>query len=705
VTLLQQSRDLACHLAFRLISFGWLSAPATTSSVPRWSWLLPAAALLLAFHFSPFGLTLDRAFFDAASRHPLKTTAFPENSALVLVDEPTMAHLSAEGVRWPFPRLVFARLIVALHEAGAAHIVVDVTFPGESDAAEQDLLLAELAAAIPSVVLARSQDLGPAFWNDEFVRAHTGYFAKPRTGLVEFQADDDGVARAYVPAGSLAAAAFDGTAPAGRRLLRWHGGLKQIAARGVPVLSAAPYLAAGLPIVARILKAAPDQEFDAVAQALAAEPPLAGPLGDAVRGRTVFVGTNASGTFDLKPLPVGKTEPGVLIHWTAWSNLSRGGFIESIPRASLLLVALLGAAAVVWSGGRQTGLLAPALMTAGVTAVSLAGAYALLAAGWFMPPATPVAAAALALLGVVAESFWREQARKREIQSMFGAYVDPAVVETLVRHPDSIRLGGERREATVFFSDLVGFTELSETLRDEPERMVEVVNAYLEETSECLHRHGAYVDKYIGDAVMAVLGVPAPLPDHALAACRAALEACAALEKINTRYAGVGVKLAVRIGLNTGEMIVGNLGSSRKRNYTVMGDAVNLASRLEGANKEFGTHILLGETTARLVAGRMATRPLTRLRVKGKLEAIEVHELIGVPAELSGAQRAFLAAYLPGYAHFVARRFAEAAGDFDRALAARPDDAVTHELLQEAQAFARQPPAADWEPILTLKSK
>jgi class 3 adenylate cyclase len=288
---------------------------------------------------------------------------------------------------------------------------------------------------------------------------------------------------------------------------------------------------------------------------------------------------------------------------------------------------------------------------------------------------------------------------------MFGAYVDPAVVAQLVRNPGSLRLGGERREATVFFSDLVGFTELSEKLRDEPERMVEVVNAYLEETSECLHNHGAYVDKYIGDAVMAVFGVPAALPDHELAACRAALDARRALEGINIRYASLGVKLEVRIGLNTGEMIVGNLGSSRKRNYTVMGDAVNLASRLEGANKEFGTHVLLGETTARAVAGRMATRPLTRLRVKGKRVAIEVHELVGAPEGLTPAERDFLAAYNAGYAHLVARRFAEAAADFGRALAARPADAVSREFSRQAQLFIRQPPPADWEPILTLVSK
>ena len=666
---------------------------------------MPAAALLLAFHFSPLGRTLDRAFFDVASRHPLKSPALPADSAIVLIDEQTMAAMSAQGVRWPFPRAVFAQLIVALHQAGAAHVLVDVTFPEESDAA-QDLLLGELAAAAPSVVLARTTEKGPAFWPDAFQQQHAAAFAHPRTGLVEFLADDDGVARLYQPTSSLAAAPLEiatlSTAPG---LLRWHGGLNQITARGVPVLSAAPYIAAGRPMMEKLVSAAPDLEYEALARALATAPGLSVDLAAAVRGRTVFVGTNASGTFDVKPLPVGKVEPGVLLHWTAWANLTAGGFIAPVSRGLVLVAALLAAGSVVWAGRRQIALQGPILMTAGWVILLPASAYALLSAGWFVPPATPVAAALLTLLGVVAESFWREQARKREIQTMFGAYVDPAVVAALVRAPDSIRLGGERRTATVFFSDLVGFTELSEKLRDRPEQMVEVVNAYLEETSECLHRHGAYVDKYIGDAVMAVFGVPVDLPDHALAACRAALEARVALETVNARFAAHGVRLEVRIGLNTGEMIVGNLGSARKRNYTVMGDAVNLASRLEGANKEFGTHILLGETTARAVAGRMATRPLTRLQVKGKQEAVEVHELVGAPEALTDAQRKFLAAYLPGYAHFVVRRFAAAAADFGRALAARPDDDVTRELLAQSTAFAAVPPAADWRPILTLKSK
>ena len=649
---------------------------------------------------------MDWAFFDAASRHPLRPPLLPANSAIVLVDETTLAALSAKGIRWPFPRGVFAQLIVALQKAGAARVLVDFIFFEESDSPADDALLASVAAASPSVVLARNKDHAPVFWDESFVAAHPQFFAKPRTGLVDFGGTKDTVARIYEVPGSLAASAFDPPASVRGGLLRWHGRLVQIELKGVPVLSATQFIEAGGAITTRLQAAAPNLGPEEIARALAAEPALTGQTADLVRGRTVFVGTNASGTYDMKQLPIGAGEPGLLLHWTAWSNLAAGGFITAVPRAGMLLGALFLSGAIMWAGRRQAALAAPIAMSATLAGVLVFGAYAALAAGWFVPPATPVSAIVLTLLGVVAESFWIEQARKREIQSMFGAYVDPGVVAQLVRDPDSIRLAGERREATVFFSDLVGFTELSEKLRDRPEQMVEVVNAYLEETSDCLLNHGAYVDKYIGDAVMAVFGVPLDLPDHALAACRAALDARRALDGVNARYAdSVGVRLAVRIGLNTGEMIVGNLGSTRKRNYTVMGDAVNLASRLEGANKEFGTHILLGENTAKLVAGRMALRPLTRLRVKGKAEAIEVYELIGTPDSLNPAQRDFLAAYLPGYAHYTARRFANAAVDFGRALAARPDDDVTRELLEQSQTFAQEPPPADWEPILTLKSK
>lgn len=681
-----------------------LPNPASNRLALRWSWLLPVAALVAVFHFSPIGTALDWAFFDAASRRPLRPTHLPADSAIVLVDDQTLAAMSAQGARWPFPRILFAQLIAALHQAGAKAVLVDFTFLEESSAAEQDALLAGVAAAAPSVILARTAEREPVFWTEAFRQQIPGSFQHPRTGLVDLNSGADGIARAYTPSRSLASAGDTVSGPGG--LLRWHGGLETLRERGVPVLSAAPYILAGRAVVERLADAAPDLAPGDLARALAREAPLSGRLAEAVQGRTVFVGANASGTFDLKPTPVGQVEPGVLIHWTAWTNLRQGGFITRVPAWTVLALAALAMTAVMLAGQRHVSLTRPIVAASLLAAGGAFAAYALLGAGWFVPPATPVFALGLTLLGVVAESFWREQRRKREIQAMFGAYVDPAVVAQLVRNPAAIRLGGERREATVFFSDLAGFTDLSEKLRDQPERMVEIVNAYLEATSERLHRHGAYVDKYIGDAVMAVFGVPQPQPDHAHAACAAALEALRALDDVNRRYAdAVGVRLEVRIGLNTGDMIVGNLGSARKRNYTVMGDAVNLASRLEGANKEFGTSILLGETTALRVQDRFATRPLTRLRVKGKQTAIEVHELVGAHADLAADARDFLRHYRDGYARYCARDFAGAAAAFAAARTLRPDDAMTLELLAQSERLRQQPPPDNWEPVLTLKSK
>ena len=672
----------------------------------RWRWLLPVAVAVLAFHFTPFGATLDRAFFDLASRHPLRVPVPPANSAIVLMDEATMNALRALDhiATWPPPRATFAALIAGLERAGAERIVLDFIFLDHSAAAEQDAFLGGLAAATPAVSLARMRAQPPAFWDAAFVAAHPAFFAVPRTGDVDSPPDSDGVIRRTPAAGTLAATALPSrTTTARAGLLRWQGGLAQLSARGVPVLSAARFIVAGLPIVSRLSDAAPEADPTTLARALATEPILTGPGFDAVRGRTVFVGANAPGTFEQKPFPIGGLEPGVLLQWTAWANLSAGGFIRPLPPAAALALAALFVATLALVGAHR-GIVFPLLVAAGLVLLTVAPASAALSFGVFFPPATPVAAACFAMLGVTVEKFWIERRRRHEVQAMFGSYIDPAVVETLVRDPGAIRLGGERREATVFFCDLAGFTDLSEQVS--AEELLELINGYLQETSDCLMEHGAYVDKYIGDAVMAVFGAPKPLADHALAACRAALAAQRILAARNVILARThGRTLGLRIGVNTGQMIVGNVGSERKKNYTVLGDSVNLASRLEGANKEFGTAILLGETTAALVRDHLVIRPLTALRVKGKLHAVHVAELIGEPADITAVQREFLAVYGEGHALYTTRRFAEAAAVLARAAALAPDDVMTQNLLADARHLAAEPPPPDWQPVLSLKSK
>lgn len=685
-----------------------MSSPATKTLGHRWRWLVPALILVAGFHLLPFGAkALDHALLDSASRHPLRQLKIPEGSALVLVDETTLASLGHDlHMRWPFPRVAFAGLIAALNRSGASRIVVDVNFFEESEDRSQDEILAAMAAAAPGTVLGAGVDRGPIFWPAEYRAAHATFFRQPRTALTDYHPDSDGVMRSYPAHGSLGAAGFDHELASPGGLLRWQGSLNEIQARGVSVLPAEFFVRAGLGIMNDLMQKVPDPSPEDYARVLAQEPELTGPLVDRVKGKVVFFGTNASGTFDFKELPVGPTEPGILLHWTAWTDLAGAGFITRISRDYELGAAILFMGLVLTAAWRWPGLTAPAILVIGVVVVLLTGCYAGLSLGWFFPPATPVVAGVVTLLGVAAESFWTERARKREIQSMFGAYVDSGVVELLVKDPDAIQLRGEKREATVFFSDLAGFTELSEKLKDQPDRMVEAVNAYLDETSECLMNHRAYVDKYIGDAVMAVFGVPQALPDHALAGCLAALEVQRMVPELNRRYAvPLGITLAVRIGLNTGELIVGNVGSTRKRNYTVMGDTVNLASRLEGANKAFGTGILVGDETARRVQGRIVTQPLARLQVKGKHEAIEVHTLLGRPEELTAVDQDFLAAYLTGYDAYGKAQFREAVVALERALVLRPGDKWTASLRDEAKSCSLHPLPPGWEPVLKLDSK
>ena len=680
-----------------------MASPFRNARLSQWIWLAPVLVLIAAFHLSPFRQALDRSFLDLSSRHPLQAPPLPKNSAIVLIDETTLSALSAQGIRWPFPRNFFAYLIAGLRQAGAERIVLDFTFSEESDAM-LDAELSGIAAVTPGVLFGRTLERSPSFWSKDFIAAHPRYFEKPRTGLVDFHGDSDGTVRRYIIPESLVGNTVDPPSNQAGGLIRWHGGLDQIKALGVPVLSAQQFIGAGKPIVERALTAVPGLEPEELERALAKEPSLTGAAADLVRGRVVFVGASSSATFDLKSFPVGNVEPGILLHWTAWTNLTTTGFITTLPRGTSLVFAVIVGVLLLLVAARWPGLQAPTVCAVALILLLLGASYAALSAGWFFPPATPLVTTVLVLLGIIAQNFWREQQRKREIQAMFGAYVDPAVVAKLVRDPTAIRLGGEKRVATVYFSDLAGFTDLSEKLS--PELLMEIVNRYLQEMSECLLDHGAYIDKYIGDAVMAVFGAPLEDKDHAATACEGALAAMRVLASINADLGPrLGHTLAMRIGINTGEMLVGNLGSERKKNYTVLGDAVNLASRLEGANKEFGTYIMVGENTARAVAGRFALRPLTRLRVKGKHTAVEVFELVGKPEDLTPLQRDFLSAYGSGYAHFAARRFAEAAVDFGRALAVVPSDDLTQELLDQSRRLTADPPDADWEPIITLKSK
>ena len=282
----------------------------------------------------------------------------------------------------------------------------------------------------------------------------------------------------------------------------------------------------------------------------------------------------------------------------------------------------------------------------------------------------------------------------------FRKYIPADLVKTLVSEGIEPSPGGSIRNLTVLFADIAGFTGLSERLGDQ---IIPLLSSYLDTMSREVSGHGGTIDKFIGDAVMAFWGAPAPNADHAIDACRAAL-ACQHALRASGLTDDSGRPLRVRIGVNSGDMLVGNIGSEFRLNYTVIGDAVNIASRLEGANKEYGTEIIIGEETRRLAGDRVHVRELDRLMVYGRAGGIAIYELLDV-AEHGAMLPAWVALYDRGLAAYRSRNFTAATGFFQQVLDAKPSDQPAHMMLERCSQYLKSPPGDDWEATNAMKAK
>ncbi|GAB4439795.1 MAG: hypothetical protein OHK0011_22340 [Turneriella sp.] len=285
----------------------------------------------------------------------------------------------------------------------------------------------------------------------------------------------------------------------------------------------------------------------------------------------------------------------------------------------------------------------------------------------------------------------------------FGKFVPADIVRQLIAQEGDAHLQGEKRQLTVHFSDIEGFTTISETIP--PEQLVELLAEYLGEMSRIIAEENGTVDKYIGDAVMAFWGAPQIVADHAHRAARAALRCQKRLAELESKWQAEGKPVfRARIGLNTGDIIVGNMGSAERLNYTVIGDAVNLASRLEGINKYYGTRIIVGEATQKLIADTYATRLLDFVAVKGKNEAIRIYELVSAKHEIDENSARFIAHYETALGHYRMQQWDAAEKEFQAALAVRPDEAAEMMLARIAE-FRRESPPAGWNGEYVMSSK
>jgi adenylate cyclase len=297
-----------------------------------------------------------------------------------------------------------------------------------------------------------------------------------------------------------------------------------------------------------------------------------------------------------------------------------------------------------------------------------------------------------------------EEKEKRKIRKTFSQYLSPGVIALIEKDPEKyIRPGGEVHNLTVMFSDIRDFTSLSEGLT--PDDLVKLLNEYLSAMTDVLFAHSGTLDKYIGDAIMAFWGSPYPQQDHAYSGCLCALEMVAALDKLNGKWAAQGRRpISIGIGLNTGPVNVGNMGSDKRLAWTVMGDNVNLASRLEGMTKQYRSRVIISEGTYSQVSHQFVAREVDRIRVKGKQQPVLIYQLL---APISERQRyaELLSKYNAALDVYRGQNWREAAGMFGELLGSYPDDGPTQVLLQRCLEFMEEAPDSEWDGVYVMKSK
>lgn len=613
----------------------------------------------------------------------------PTQVTIVAVDEKSLSEVG----RWPWSRRTIAQLVDRLTKMGAAVVALDVFFsepensgllaridslrasapPGE--AKSYDKLRAELDA---DPVLARAiRDNGNVVlpivfvWSQEeasHLRVTGAVRAAQRLEAEAVRVEREGGAgtvllhtpdpRGFVanlPLLQSAARALghinmspdpDGSLRRIQLAVRYQGHFVPAAdlqaARlylGAPelALDAADYGITGISIGQRRIQTDEEGRIlvryygpEQTVRTISASDVLAGRVdASLVKGKIVLVGTGAKGIGDVRVTPFGSVFPGVEIRASIIQNLLDDSYLRRpewlglVETVALLAIGLLLALLLPRMGVRYGALVCAALV----------GAYLMLAVHLFgqkvwVTVVYPSILVGLLFVSTTLAQYFRTELEKRQIKSAFQHYVPAKVVDEIVRDVNKLRLGGDKRELTVLFSDIRGFTSMAETMR--PEDLVTLLNSYLTQMTDKVFRNDGLLDKYIGDAVMAVYGAPIHRPDHAELACRTALEMMAALRELQAEWRRTGQPvLDIGIGVNTGQMIVGNMGSQTRFDYTVIGDAVNLGSRIEGMNKNYGTHILLSEYTYAHVRDRFQSiREIDMAHIRGRGAQVRLYELI-----------------------------------------------------------------------------
>ncbi len=645
--------------------------------------------------------------------------------------------------RWPWPRSYFAHVIENLEEAGAAAIGIDVIFDqADKYGEEYDDEFARVLSKYDNVVLAgkilRTFERNKTY--STIIPPYEKFRQNAAWGLVALEADIDGFYRSYLFGQSYNDSLYPSFAA--QILRQYLPDLKH------SVLSADDdyfylgdlHIPKNNPLSMLINFKGPafsmpyypfdnildDENFDILEDYDMdtfddpGDPENGIPPGlkysGKLKDKIVLIGATMQELHDNFPTPflefrspegdlIKAEMPGVEIHANALLTVLEKNYLKQLPgKINFIILLLLAVVVFFITHYFHTG-------WAAVSAILLALIYFAASVYLFvnnnlvLQMATPLLVILFSFIGYTLYQYLMTQKEKRMLRGAFAYYVPEKVVQEIIANPDKLALGGEEREISVLFSDVEGFTSISENLT--PAQLVLLLNEYLTAMTDIVLKNDGIIDKYEGDAIMAEFGMPVYYEDHAIHACETALEMQEKLKELRKKWAAEGKpQLKARIGINTGEVIVGNMGSNTVFDYTVMGDHVNLGSRLEGANKVYKTYIMISEFTYAQVKDYFYTRPLDLIRVKGKTKPISVYELIGRKSQpLPQYYIDFLDVYNKGINAYKEQRWDDAIDMFEFAMRLKSDDYASELYRSRCIDFKFKSPGPDWDGVMTLTEK
>lgn len=641
-------------------------------------WVGAAIGLLAAIGFlsGMFGSWSSRATDRFFLPH-----AYDPSITIVAIDDASLGKIG----RWPWPRRVHADLIKKLSDAGATVIGYDVNFPEVSTKEDDDALAAALKSA-GNVVLPVELQLqtikGSLSFDPKTVVSPISLIASSAkaTGHSNTPPDPDGIVRG-VP---LSVRAPDGSA-----VSSFAGEVARLS-ESQTQLEQAPVDTSD-----RVLVNFLNRPF-ASFRTISAGDVIRGTADlSAIKGGVVFVGSTAADLHDalLVPTSDGLPMSGVEIHASLFDTLKSGRWLRPIPSIFVALLILLLGAIVGFVVSRIRARWS-ILAVIGAWIALLIASFVLFDRGWILDVMWPTFALLFAYAGVTLERRVSADRQRKQLKSALSRYVSPSVVESILKDPSKLKLGGERRRMSVLFSDIRGFTTISEGIS--PEELVRILNIYLNRMTNIVFDQSGVLDKYIGDAVMAFWNAPFDQADHAVLAVRTAIIMQQTLEEMNRAKAFGNLELHIGIGVNTGDMIVGNVGGDARFDYTVIGDNVNLASRLEGVTKEYAVRIIATEATKKEIGDAFQVRRLDKVAVKGKKEPVLIYEVMGESAGATFDQKQLAKEFEAALDAYFARNFTDALAKFSAILAKTPNDGPSKTFIERAKHFLENPPPSDW---------